>query len=89
MYVLADLLVLNLCFSESLLTSVSFPLGKKVGEEAVSLNPTCADSHQWYVYVVSFLTRVIIQKLLVLPSFQMPCQKQINQGNSEIRSDGV
>uniref|UniRef100_A0A8C4FB68 Regulator of microtubule dynamics 2 n=1 Tax=Dicentrarchus labrax TaxID=13489 RepID=A0A8C4FB68_DICLA len=22
--------------------------GKKVGEEAVSLNPTCAESHQWY-----------------------------------------
>lgn len=30
-----------------LLSMFSFLLGKKVGEEAVSLNPTCGDSHQW------------------------------------------
>ncbi|KAJ0067302.1 hypothetical protein NL108_016071, partial [Boleophthalmus pectinirostris] len=26
--------------------------GKRVGEEAVRLNPTCADSHQWCVYAI-------------------------------------
>ncbi|XP_060942955.1 regulator of microtubule dynamics protein 2 [Limanda limanda] len=30
--------------------------GKKVGEEAVSLNPTCADSHRWYAIMCGIMT---------------------------------
>ncbi|XP_008278389.1 regulator of microtubule dynamics protein 2 [Stegastes partitus] len=29
--------------------------GKKVGEEAVSLNPTCAESHQWYAIMCGIM----------------------------------
>lgn len=29
--------------------------GKRVGEEAVQLNPTCADSHQWYAIMCGIL----------------------------------
>ncbi|XP_059215335.1 LOW QUALITY PROTEIN: regulator of microtubule dynamics protein 2 [Centropristis striata] len=29
--------------------------GKKVGEEAVSLNPTCADCHQWYAIMCGIM----------------------------------
>lgn len=29
--------------------------GKKVGEEAVQLNPTCADSHQWYAIMCGIM----------------------------------
>nr|XP_020457906.1 regulator of microtubule dynamics protein 2-like [Monopterus albus] len=30
--------------------------GKKVGEEAVSLNPMCAESHQWYAIMCGIMT---------------------------------
>ncbi|XP_047459718.1 regulator of microtubule dynamics protein 2 isoform X2 [Mugil cephalus] len=30
--------------------------GKKVGEEAVMLNPTCAESHQWYAIMCGVMT---------------------------------
>ncbi|CAN9500058.1 unnamed protein product [Ophioblennius macclurei] len=30
-------------------------IGKKIGEEAVSLNPTCADSHQWYAIMCGIM----------------------------------
>uniref|UniRef100_A0A3P8QEL4 Regulator of microtubule dynamics protein 2 n=1 Tax=Astatotilapia calliptera TaxID=8154 RepID=A0A3P8QEL4_ASTCA len=33
----------------------SFLSGKKVGEEAVSLNPTCAESHQWYAIMCGIM----------------------------------
>uniref|UniRef100_A0A3Q3EJM2 Regulator of microtubule dynamics protein 2 n=1 Tax=Labrus bergylta TaxID=56723 RepID=A0A3Q3EJM2_9LABR len=29
--------------------------GKKIGEEAVGLNPTCADSHQWYAIMCGIM----------------------------------
>ncbi|XP_072293372.1 regulator of microtubule dynamics protein 2 [Eucyclogobius newberryi] len=29
--------------------------GKRVGEEAVQLNPTCADSHQWYAILCGIM----------------------------------
>uniref|UniRef100_UPI0037E87460 regulator of microtubule dynamics protein 2 n=1 Tax=Semicossyphus pulcher TaxID=241346 RepID=UPI0037E87460 len=29
--------------------------GKKIGEEAVSLNPTCAESHQWYAIMCGIM----------------------------------
>ncbi|XP_030604581.1 regulator of microtubule dynamics protein 2 [Archocentrus centrarchus] len=29
--------------------------GKKVGEEAVSINPTCAESHQWYAIMCGIM----------------------------------
>lgn len=31
-------------------------VGKQVGEEAVTLNPLCAESHQWYVCNLFFNT---------------------------------
>lgn len=42
-------LSLFFCHVKLIARCLVFPLllGKKVGEEAVSLNPTCADSHQW------------------------------------------
>jgi len=38
----------------SFFSFLSFLLGKYVGEEAVSLNPACAESHQWWVFAFSF-----------------------------------
>lgn len=68
----------------------SFLLGKKVGEEAVSLNPTCPECHQWYVWVVSFYTHFHHLKAtlcsVLIKSLELPFPKQVNPGYLNIQT---
>lgn len=56
--------------------------GMKIGEEVVSLNPGCADSHRWYVWSESqlFWSNYVADRfVLVREVFPAAVFKQMNE----------